>query len=63
VNPVYVILGVPAASAIGLAIVPDYKLAAKVNVGAAFLTLVASLVPFWHRPETTPFLLIDDFNI
>jgi len=63
VNPVYFILAIPAASAILLAIVPSYKLAAKVNVAATFLTLGASLVPFWHRPSTTPFLLIDDFNI
>ena len=62
-NPVYFILGIPAASAILLAIVPSYKVAAKINVGATLLTLIASLVPFAHRPETTPLLLIDDFNI
>ena len=51
-NPVYFILGVPAVSAIALAIMPSYRLAAKVNVGATFLTLIAGLVPFAHRPET-----------
>ena len=62
-NPVHLILGIPAGSAILLAIVPSYRVAAKVNVGAALLTLIASLVPFARRPETTPLLLIDDFNI
>jgi hydrogenase-4 component F len=62
-NPVVFILGIPSASALLLALLPGYKLAARVNVVAAALTLGASVVPFFHRPATTPLLLIDDFNI
>ena len=62
-NPVELILAIPAASALLLALLPGYKLAARANVLAAALTLAASLMPFIHRPATTPLLLIDDFNI
>ena len=62
-NAVSVILGIPAGAAIILALVAGYKLAARLNVIAAFATLAASLVPFFERPATTPFILIDDFNI
>jgi len=63
VNPVLFILGFPGAAAVLLALLPDYRLAARLNVAASLLTLLASVVPFIHRPQTTPFLLIDDFNI
>jgi hydrogenase-4 component F len=63
VSPVHVILATPAGAAILLAILPGYRLAARLNVLAAALTLAASVVPFFARPATTPFLLIDDFNI
>jgi hydrogenase-4 component F len=62
-NPVLIILGVPGAAALLLALLANYRLAARLNVGASFITLIASAVPFFRRPETTPFLLIDDFNI
>jgi hydrogenase-4 component F len=62
-NPIHLILAIPATAAVLLAIIPSYKVAARLNVVAALITLLASAVPFWHRPETTPFLLIDDFNI
>jgi hydrogenase-4 component F len=62
-NPVEMILAVPAISAILFALLPSYALAARANVLASALTLAASAVPFFERPDTTPFLLIDDFNI
>jgi hydrogenase-4 component F len=62
-NPVHLILAFPAGAAVLLALVPGYWLASRLNVLAAALTLGASLMPFFHRPETTPLLLIDDFNI
>ena len=62
-NAAHLILGIPAASAVVLALVPGYAAAARLNVLAALATFAASLVPFWHRPETTEFVLIDDFNI
>ena len=57
------ILGIPAAAALLLALVPSHTVAARLNVVAALATFAASLVPFWARPETTAFVLIDDFNI
>ena len=62
-SPVHVILATPAIAAILFALLPGYRLAARLNVLAAALTLAASVVPFFARPATTPFLLIDDFNI
>ena len=62
-SAVQAILAIPAISAILLALLPSYSIAARANVLAAALTLAASTVPFFERPETTPFLLIDDFNI
>jgi hydrogenase-4 component F len=63
VNPVHLILAIPAGAAVLLALLPGYRLAARLNVMAAAATLAASVAPFFHRPETTPLLLIDDFNI
>ncbi|HUJ99168.1 MAG TPA: hydrogenase 4 subunit F [Stellaceae bacterium] len=62
-NPVHLILAIPAGAALLLTLVPGYWLASRLNVLAAAATLGASVVPFFHRPETTPLLLIDDFNI
>jgi hydrogenase-4 component F len=62
-NAVEMILAVPAISAILLALLPSYRLAARANILASALTLAASAVPFFERPETTRFFLIDDFNI
>jgi hydrogenase-4 component F len=62
-SPVHAILATPAIAAILFALLPGYRLAARLNVLAAALTLAASVVPFFARPATTAFLLIDDFNI
>jgi len=62
-SPAHAILLIPAAAAVLFALLPGYRLAARLNVLAAALTLAASVVPFFARPATTPFLLIDDFNI
>ncbi len=62
-SPVHAVLATPAIAAIVLALLPGYRLAARLNVLAAALTLSASIVPFFARPATTPFLLIDDFNL
>jgi hydrogenase-4 component F len=63
VSPMHAILATPAAAAVLFALLPGYRLAARLNVLAAALTLAASVVPFFARPATTPLLLIDDFNI
>jgi hydrogenase-4 component F len=62
-NGVHAVLLVPILSAGLLALLPDYRLAAKINVGAAFLTLIAAFSLFAARPTPSPFVMIDDLNI
>ena len=62
-NALAFILGAPVAAALLFTVVPSYKVAARLNAVASFATLVFSLWPFFNRPATTPFFLIDDFNI
>ncbi len=62
-SAVTAILGIPALAALILALTPSYALAARLNVVASLLTLAAVILPFFARPATTAFLLIDDFNI
>ena len=62
-NPVLFIIGIPATAGIFLAFIPYYRFAAQANVVASALTFAASLTLFAYRPETTAFILVDDFNI
>ena len=62
-NAVWLVLGIPVVSAALLALVPWYILASRLNALASGLTLAASLALFAERPKTTPFVIIDDFNI
>jgi hydrogenase-4 component F len=62
-NPVWFIVGVPAAAGLFLAFVSSYRFAAQANVVASALTFAASLTLFADRPATTTFILIDDFNV
>ncbi len=63
-HAVAAILLIPLAAAAVLALLPAYRMTARLNVLAAFLTLLAalSLLP-GARPEPGPYLLIDDLNI
>ena len=56
------VLFVPALSAALLAALTDYRLAARLNVAAATLTLVCALSLFFGRPQPGPYLVVDDFN-
>jgi hydrogenase-4 component F len=60
---VALILAIPAASAAILALTPSYRLSARVNVLSAFLTFLAALSLFVWKPETGPYVLVDDLNI
>ena len=63
VNLVAVILGLPAAAAILLAVSPSYRLSARLNVAASLATfLAASLLIVW-RPPSGRYVLVDDLNI
>jgi hydrogenase-4 component F len=61
-DPLAAVLLIPAASAAVLALLPNYRVTALLNMGAAFLTLLAALSLFWDRPAPGPYLLVDDLN-
>jgi len=63
-DAVLAVLGIPLAAAALLALLPGYRLTARLNVLASFLTLLAALSLFViKRPEPGPYLLVDDLNI
>ena len=63
-NPVAAILVVPALAAVVLALLPGYRLSARVNLGASLLTLLAACSLFVvERPAPGSYLLIDELNI
>jgi hydrogenase-4 component F len=62
-NAVALTLAIPAIAAAVLALLPGYRLSARLNVLASFLTLLAALWLFTGKPEPGPYLLIDDLNI
>ena len=57
------ILGIPAVSAVLLAILPDDRTTARLNVLAAALTLAAAIGLLVERPAPGAFLIVDDLNI
>ncbi|MGZ8409444.1 MAG: hydrogenase 4 subunit F [Hyphomicrobium sp.] len=60
---VVAILAIPAASAMGLALVPQYRASARLNVAASFLTLLAAGGLIFARPASGLFLIVDDVNV
>jgi hydrogenase-4 component F len=63
-DAVLAVLAIPLASAALLALLPGYRITARLNVVAAFLTLLAALSLFVvERPAPGPYLLVDDLNI
>jgi hydrogenase-4 component F len=63
VDPVVGVLAIPAISAALLAILPGYRLTARLNVVAALFTFLVALSLFFERPAPGPYLLIDDLNV
>jgi hydrogenase-4 component F len=57
------VLIVPAISAVLLAILPGYWIAARLNVLAALATLIAALSLLVERPAPGDYLFVDDLNI
>ena len=56
------VLLVPAFAAALLALLPDYRLTARLNVVATALTLACALSLFFGRPQPSAYLLVDDLN-
>jgi hydrogenase-4 component F len=61
-NAVTAVLAIPAVAAALLALLPGYRLSARLNVLATLLTFLAALSLFFERPPTGPYILIDDLN-
>ncbi len=56
------LLLVPAVAAVLLALLPDYRLTARLNVLATAITLICALSLLVRRPQPGVYLLIDDLN-
>jgi hydrogenase-4 component F len=62
-EPVTAILAIPAVSAILLAVLPGYRVTARLNVLATLLTFFAALSLLVERPTATGYLFVDDLNV
>jgi hydrogenase-4 component F len=62
-NAVGAVLLIPLVAAGILALLTDYRLAARINVAAAFLTLLSAFSLFLARPATGVYVVVDDLNI
>jgi len=56
------LLGTPALGAVLLAAIPRYRIAAALNVTLCALTLSCAGALYWHRPQPSLYLLVDDVN-
>ena len=56
-------VAIPAAAAVLLALIPNWRIAARLNALASFLALLAALSLLVVRPAPGPFVLVDDLNI
>ncbi|HSA79980.1 MAG TPA: hydrogenase 4 subunit F [Geminicoccaceae bacterium] len=57
------VLIVPAGAAALLALLPGYRLSARLNVAASLITFLAAQALFVWRPAPGPLLLVDDLNV
>jgi hydrogenase-4 component F len=62
-DAVILVLAVPAAAAALLALLPGYRLSARLNVLSCALTLLAALSLLVVRPQPGAYFLVDDLNI
>ncbi|MGO9594169.1 MAG: hydrogenase 4 subunit F [Steroidobacteraceae bacterium] len=56
------LLGIPSLGALFLVAIPNYRVAAPLNVTLCALTLVSAASLYSHRPEPSLYLLVDDVN-
>jgi hydrogenase-4 component F len=62
-SSVTLLLLIPAAAALLIAVLPGSKLSAYLNAGASFLTFLAALSLLWsERPAPGAYVLVDEFN-
>jgi hydrogenase-4 component F len=61
-DPVIAVLVIPLLAAAVLALLPGYRLGARLNVLATLLTLLVALSLAFERPQPGRYLLVDDLN-
>jgi hydrogenase-4 component F len=61
-DAVIAVLVIPVVAAALLAVLPGYRITARLNVLATLLTFLAALSLFIERPSSGPYLLVDDLN-
>ena len=61
-EPLTAVLVIPAVTAAVLALLPSYWVAARLNVLATFVTLIAAVLLLFDRPPPGDYLFIDDLN-
>src|SRR3984893_7601119 len=61
-DPVGAVLIIPALAAMLLAVLPGYRLTARINVVAALATFTVALSLFFGRPAPNPYFHVDDLN-
>jgi hydrogenase-4 component F len=57
------VLLIPAIAAALLAVLPGYRMTARLNVVATTATLLCAVSLFFRRPPTGSYLLVDDLNV
>jgi hydrogenase-4 component F len=62
-NPVAAVLLIPACAIVLLAVLPSYRLSARLNVLASLLTLLSAILLLVDRPPPSQFLMVDDLNV
>src|SRR5882724_8147930 len=62
IDPVMAVLAIPAITAALLALLPVYRITARINVLATWLTFLAATSLLFGRPEPGRYLLVDDLN-
>ena len=63
VDAVRLILFLPVATAAVLAVLPSYRLSARLNVASCLVTFLAAASLFHTKPPSGSYLLVDDLNI
>src|SRR6185312_8375251 len=56
------VLAIPTSTAALLSFIRNYHVSARLNVLGAMTTFLAATLLFADRPETTPYLIVDDLN-
>ncbi|NLH79803.1 MAG: hydrogenase 4 subunit F [Phyllobacteriaceae bacterium] len=63
VDAVRLILFLPVVTAVVLALLPSYRLSARLNMASSFVTFLAAASLFHTQPPSGHYLLVDDLNI